>query len=64
MYPVSAVLTSDEVMLTLKPGQHGSTYGGRFFYTIVIQTESLARTVAFFVAMLQASYVRVVSFVV
>lgn len=26
--PVSAVLTSDEVMLTLKPGQHGSTYGG------------------------------------
>ncbi|KAE9320580.1 Ornithine aminotransferase [Phytophthora fragariae] len=28
MYPVSAVLTSDEVMLTIKPGQHGSTYGG------------------------------------
>lgn len=28
MYPVSAVLTSDEVMLTLKPGQHGSTFGG------------------------------------
>jgi ornithine--oxo-acid transaminase len=26
--PVSAVLTSDEVMLTIKPGQHGSTYGG------------------------------------
>lgn len=26
--PVSAVLTSDEVMLTLKPGQHGSTFGG------------------------------------
>lgn len=26
--PVSAVLASDEVMLTLKPGQHGSTYGG------------------------------------
>jgi ornithine--oxo-acid transaminase len=26
--PVSAVLASDEVMMTLKPGQHGSTYGG------------------------------------
>ena len=26
--PVSAVLTSHEVMLTLKPGEHGSTYGG------------------------------------
>eukprot|EP00591_Stephanopyxis_turris_P007537 CAMPEP_0195512458 /NCGR_PEP_ID=MMETSP0794_2-20130614/4407_1 /TAXON_ID=515487 /ORGANISM="Stephanopyxis turris, Strain CCMP 815" /LENGTH=430 /DNA_ID=CAMNT_0040640247 /DNA_START=132 /DNA_END=1424 /DNA_ORIENTATION=+ len=26
--PVSAVLASNEVMLTLKPGQHGSTYGG------------------------------------
>lgn len=28
MLPVSAVLTSSEVMLTLKPGEHGSTYGG------------------------------------
>jgi ornithine--oxo-acid transaminase len=27
-YPVSAVLASNEVMLTLKPGEHGSTYGG------------------------------------
>lgn len=27
-YPVSAVLADDEVMLTIKPGQHGSTYGG------------------------------------
>jgi len=26
--PVSAVLTSHEVMLTIKPGEHGSTYGG------------------------------------
>jgi ornithine--oxo-acid transaminase len=26
--PVSAVLASDEVMLTIKPGQHGSTFGG------------------------------------
>ena len=25
---VSAILTNDEVMLTIKPGQHGSTYGG------------------------------------
>ncbi|MFN7118994.1 MAG: ornithine--oxo-acid transaminase [Saprospiraceae bacterium] len=28
VYPVSAVLTSDEVMLNLKPGEHGSTFGG------------------------------------
>ncbi|RLO03696.1 hypothetical protein DYB28_007825 [Aphanomyces astaci] len=28
VYPVSAVLTSDEIMLNIKPGQHGSTYGG------------------------------------
>ncbi|XP_063607340.1 ornithine aminotransferase, mitochondrial-like [Penaeus indicus] len=28
MYPVSAVLSNDEVMLTIKPGEHGSTYGG------------------------------------
>ena len=26
--PVSAVLGSDQVMLTIKPGEHGSTYGG------------------------------------
>lgn len=26
--PVSAVLASNEVMLTIKPGDHGSTYGG------------------------------------
>jgi ornithine--oxo-acid transaminase len=26
--PVSAVLANDDVMLTLKPGEHGSTYGG------------------------------------
>ncbi|MDF2449368.1 MAG: rocD [Bacteroidota bacterium] len=28
MYPVSAVLANDDVMLCVKPGQHGSTYGG------------------------------------
>lgn len=28
MYPVSAVLANDEVMMCIKPGQHGSTYGG------------------------------------
>jgi len=26
--PVSAVLADDEVMLTIKPGEHGSTFGG------------------------------------
>lgn len=28
MLPVSAVLGSDEVMLRIRPGQHGSTFGG------------------------------------
>ncbi|KAG9267541.1 ornithine aminotransferase, mitochondrial [Astyanax mexicanus] len=28
VYPVSAVLCDDEVMLTIKPGEHGSTFGG------------------------------------
>lgn len=28
MYPVSAVLANDEIMLCIKPGEHGSTYGG------------------------------------
>ncbi len=27
-FPVSAVLANDEIMLCIKPGQHGSTYGG------------------------------------
>ena len=26
--PVSAVLADDQIMLTMKPGEHGSTYGG------------------------------------
>lgn len=28
MYPVSAVLCDDDVMMNIQPGQHGSTYGG------------------------------------
>jgi ornithine--oxo-acid transaminase len=28
MYPISAVLCDDEIMLCIKPGEHGSTYGG------------------------------------
>lgn len=27
-YPVSAILADDEIMEVIKPGQHGSTYGG------------------------------------
>ncbi len=26
--PISAVLADDAIMLTIKPGEHGSTYGG------------------------------------
>jgi ornithine--oxo-acid transaminase len=28
MYPVSGILCRDEIMLCIKPGEHGSTYGG------------------------------------
>ena len=28
VFPVSAVLANDEIMLSIKPGEHGSTYGG------------------------------------
>tara|TARA_B100000945_G_scaffold84830_1_gene65752 strand:- start:2727 stop:3947 length:1221 start_codon:yes stop_codon:yes gene_type:complete len=28
VFPVSAVLANDEIMLCIKPGEHGSTYGG------------------------------------
>ena len=28
VFPVSAVLADDDIMLTIKPGEHGSTYGG------------------------------------
>ncbi|XP_043485950.1 ornithine aminotransferase, mitochondrial-like [Polistes fuscatus] len=27
-YPVSGILSNDSIMLTIKPGEHGSTYGG------------------------------------
>jgi ornithine--oxo-acid transaminase len=28
VYPVSAVLADDDIMMTIKPGEHGSTFGG------------------------------------
>lgn len=28
VYPVSCVLANNDIMLTIKPGEHGSTYGG------------------------------------
>lgn len=28
VYPVAAVLADNDIMLTIKPGEHGSTYGG------------------------------------
>jgi ornithine--oxo-acid transaminase len=30
VYPVSAVLSSRDIMLTIQPGEHGSTYGGMY----------------------------------
>lgn len=40
MLPVSAVLANDEVMLCIKPGEHGSTYGGNPL-ACVVATEAL-----------------------
>lgn len=47
--PVSAVLSNDEIMLTIKPGEHGSTFGGNplacavaFAALKVIEEEKLA----------------------
>ena len=28
VFPVSAILADDHIMLCIKPGEHGSTYGG------------------------------------
>ncbi len=33
--PVSAVLADDEIMLTIKPGEHGSTFGGNPLAAVV-----------------------------
>ncbi|KAK8728006.1 hypothetical protein OTU49_009333 [Cherax quadricarinatus] len=50
VYPVSAVLANDEVMLCIKQGEHGSTYGGNplgckvgLVALQVIEEENLAR---------------------
>ena len=51
--PVSAVLANDEIMLTIKPGEHGSTYGGNplacnvaIASLQVLQEENLAQQAA------------------
>ena len=38
--PISAVLSSDDIMLTIKPGEHGSTFGGNPL-ACVVATASL-----------------------
>jgi len=37
-YPVSAVLCDDEIMLQIRPGEHGSTYGGNPLAMSLAQT--------------------------
>jgi ornithine--oxo-acid transaminase len=34
-FPISGVLANDEVMLTIKPGEHGSTFGGSPLASVV-----------------------------
>jgi ornithine--oxo-acid transaminase len=50
VYPVSAVFANDEIMNVIKPGQHGSTFGGNplacavaIAALTVVQDESLAK---------------------
>ena len=38
VYPVSAILAYDELMLCIKPGQHGSTFGGNPLAAAVAKT--------------------------
>ena len=38
VYPVSAILADDELMLCIKPGQHGSTFGGNPLAAAVAKT--------------------------
>ncbi len=52
--PISAVLADDEIMLTIKPGEHGSTYGGNplackvaMASLEVLKEENLAENAAF-----------------
>lgn len=33
--PISAILANDEIMLTIKPGEHGSTFGGNPLASVV-----------------------------
>lgn len=53
MMPVSAVLADDEVMMCIKPGQHGSTFGGNPLAAVtaiaslqVLQDEHMAENAA------------------
>jgi ornithine--oxo-acid transaminase len=36
--PISAILANDEIMLTIKPGEHGSTFGGNPLASVVATT--------------------------
>lgn len=53
LLPVAAVLASNEIMLTIKPGEHGSTYGGNplackvaIAALTVLKTEKMAENAA------------------
>ena len=41
VYPVSAVLADKDVMLCIKPGEHGSTYGGYVLLAILPHSSHL-----------------------
>jgi ornithine--oxo-acid transaminase len=43
VYPVSAVLADKEVMLCIRPGEHGSTYGGFALLSDLVSSSSYTR---------------------
>ncbi len=52
LYPVSAVLCRDEIMLNIQPGQHGSTYGGNPLGTNILSISFCPFHVPFLVFLL------------
>jgi acetylornithine/succinyldiaminopimelate/putrescine aminotransferase len=43
VYPVSAVLANNEIMNVIKPGQHGSTFGGNPVAAVAVAALEVVR---------------------
>ena len=68
VYPISAVLANDEIMMVIKPGQHGSTFGGNpvaakvaIAALEVIKEENLAENAEILVQLFRKEMNRIIS---